>query len=147
MLYLSSNQTRSVNNNQIAAIQYDKCLLLINLSPNPPYLIVYIYPWSCLSMFPYFSSMFSGVWWLEGRRPFLDKMAAWAWACAIWADVGDPRGRNGLKPGGRSRWEGGGGNGIDWRELLIWKKGSWFGIEEKVVMGVIRFGGRPGLSR
>ena len=77
-------------------------------------MIVYIlttYPCSCRNMFPYFSSMFSVDWWLGGIRPFLDKSAAWAWAMC--AEEGDPRGRNGLKPGGRSRWVGGGGNGID----------------------------------
>ena len=73
------------------------------------------------------------------------------WACwAIWAAwPGEPpRGRKGLKPGGSSWARGccGGGKGIP-LAIAPRKAGSvWVGIEANVVIGVMRFGGRPGLE-
>ena len=133
------------------------------------------YPCNCLSMWPYFSIIASWVaaeLAAPGNNPFLESRAAWAWdqwiwdmrvnmilvttwACwAIWAEtpLDPPREwRNGLKPGGRSRgcccW--GGGKGMPpWKLLLMAprKVGSGLGMFAKVVMGVILFGGRPGLE-
>ena len=81
---------------------------------------------------------------------FITTCACWARAAWLAGECEPPRGRKGLKPGGRSRAGCGGGKGMPpWDKLLILiaprNEGSGVLILAKVVMGVIRFGGRPGL--
>ena len=80
---------------------------------------------------------------------FITTCACWARAAWLAGEWEPPSGRKGLKPGGRSRAGCGGGKGMPpWDKLLMAPRneGSGVLILAKVVMGVIRFGGRPGLK-